>query len=1073
MMMLKYILLLSAGWLLGSGNLRGQVMATGRVMNSGNEPLAGASIRSLSKGNVVKSEAGGRFTILLPVLPDTIVISYIGYQSQRIPVSQAGVLPDIILPENDGTLEGVTVNTGYQKLKPNEINGSVTLVDRKLLNEQTGTNILQRLNGVTSGLIFNSGKVGTESQSNDITIRGLSTINGPLDPLIIVDNFPYEGDINNINPDDVESVTILKDASAASIWGARAGNGVIVITTKRARFEQRMRLSVQSSVLFTKPVDLFYKPQISNEDYLQVEEYLFNKGYFDADMNDINRPPLSPAVMILQKRQQGLISSNDSASMMHALSAGDTRKQYHTYFQRRGITQQHAVNVSGGNSQYAWLLAGSYNNVVATNRSASEKINVRMENRIKPVKNLEITLNAYYTASNHKTGMADFTTVSRLNGRYIPYMRFADDQGMPMPVDRYNRSYTDTAGRGRLLNWDYYPLEDYKHDYTVSGLQDIVARAAIRYDIYKGLSADIAYQYEKQWTEATRHADTSSFYARDLINKFTILPAKTAQAPTYAIPVGDIISQSQGSSVSRNVRGQLNYARVWGRHSATAILGGELDEAVDNASGGFTTYGYQDDPLSQGKVNFNTIYPTYITGAYDYIPGAPGVNSWYVKRFVSMYANGSYTFLKRYTASGSFRKDASNVFGLKTNDKWNPLWSVGVGWVLSQENFYHSRAMPYIKIRLTYGYSGNLDTRKTPLPVSAALTNTITGFPVQRISSLNNPSLRWEKSRQVNLGVDFETASKIITGSIEYYQKKGTDLYGVTPYDYTTWGRGQFITKNVADMSGRGIDVSMNTLNIDRAVRWRTFFIYNYNTSKTTKYYSDASQDVYTATGDGSMITPIVGKPLYAIAAYKWGGLNNQGDPRGYLDGVLSTDYNAINNAIAEKGLASGSIVYIGASEPVHFGSIINYLDWKGFSLSCNLMYKAGYYFKKNTFTSLELITRGIGHADYSIRWQQPGDEAVTGVPAFVYTDYPQFSERDVFYMNAEPNVVKGDHIRLHYINLAYQFRQKHKGGNLEVYVNAANLGILWRANRFKLDPDALSDYPAPKQYTIGLRAHF
>jgi TonB-dependent SusC/RagA subfamily outer membrane receptor len=142
------------------------------------------------------------------------------------------------------------VNTGYQKLKPNEVNGAVTVIDKKTLNQQTGPGILERLEGVTSGLAFNRGfGNGNAQNKTGINIRGLSTINGPLDPLIVVDNFIYEGDIKNINPNDVESITILKDAAAASIWGARAGNGVIVITTKKGRLNERTKVDFNSSLI--------------------------------------------------------------------------------------------------------------------------------------------------------------------------------------------------------------------------------------------------------------------------------------------------------------------------------------------------------------------------------------------------------------------------------------------------------------------------------------------------------------------------------------------------------------------------------------------------------------------------------------------------------------------------------------------------------------------------------------------------------------------------------------------------------------------------------------------------------
>ncbi|MCH5597951.1 TonB-dependent receptor [Niabella ginsengisoli] len=378
---------------------------------------------------------------------------------------------------------------------------------------------------------------------------------------------------------------------------------------------------------------------------------------------------------------------------------------------------------------------------------------------------------------------------------------------------------------------------------------------------------------------------------------------------------------------------------------------------------------------------------------------------------------------------------------------------------------------------MTYGYSGNLDPRKTPLPISGTLTNNVTNFPVQRISNLNNPSLRWEKSRQINFALQFATAGRIFSGTIEYYLKKGTDLYGETPYDYTAWGLQSTITRNVADMEGRGIDVSLSSKNIDRAFKWNTDLIYNYNSSKTTRYFTDDSKDFFGAVFNGNTIIPVVGRPLYALTAYKSAGLNNEGDPLGYLDGVLSTDYRAITNSITEKGLESGGVVFVGPANPTHFGSMINSFRWKGIALSVNILYKMGYYFRTPSFSSSTLINGGYGHADYYERWQQPGNELQTRVPKMVYPDYPQFSFRENFYRYSKVNTARADNIRLHYINLSFDFNSLTKNfkrtSSLQLYANASNLGLIWRANQFKADPDYSNTFAPQAQYTIGLRGNF
>src|SRR6185437_11735787 len=157
-------------------------------------------------------------------------------------------------------------------------------IDNKTLSLQAGTNILDRLNGVASGILFDYSKNTSDNKKLNFNVRGLSTINGPQDPLIVVDNFPYEGDINNINPNNVESITILKDAAAASIWGTRAGNGVIVITTKKGKFGEPLKIGFNSNMIVQQKPDLYYLPQLSTADYIGMEQFLFNQGYFDDNI---------------------------------------------------------------------------------------------------------------------------------------------------------------------------------------------------------------------------------------------------------------------------------------------------------------------------------------------------------------------------------------------------------------------------------------------------------------------------------------------------------------------------------------------------------------------------------------------------------------------------------------------------------------------------------------------------------------------------------------------------------------------------------------------------------------------
>ena len=412
------------------------------------------------------------------------------------------------------------------------------------------------------------------------------------------------------------------------------------------------------------------------------------------------------------------------------------------------------------------------------------------------------------------------------------------------------------------------------------------------------------------------------------------------------------------------------------------------------------------------------------------------------------------------------RRDGSNIFGANTNDKWKPLWSAGLGWQLSKENFYRVSWLPFLKLSATYGVSGNVDLTRTALPVGVYTRNTFGGIslPSLGISTINNPDLTWEHSYQTNVRLDFATRKNTVTGSLEYYHKKGTDLYAPTPYDYTTFGLTSTITANVANMKGNGVDITLHSTNINKAFRWTTDFLYSYNQSVTTKYFSSTGGSVMSFLAQGNTITPVVGKPLYALAAYKWGGLDGSGNPQGYLGDTLSTNYNAISQNSLNNGLKGGSIVYMGSANPTSFGSVLNSFSYKGFELSFNITYKFGYWFLKPALSYSSLAQYGTYSVGYDRRWQQPGDEKKTSVPSFVY---PLNATVDAFYTASDINVDKGDHIRLQFINLSYSFLTGGKTSlpfkSVQVYLNAANIGVLWSANKDHIAPDFVNAVPNPR----------
>ncbi|OAQ41971.1 hypothetical protein A5893_02300 [Pedobacter psychrophilus] len=1030
-------------------------------------PLAGATIKLKRNGNGTNSSADGTFTLAGFVSPDTLLITYTGYLPIDIPLNNRSSLNDlrIELQRDQYALQEVVVSTGYEQTPKERSTGSFTQISKSRLNEQVGTNILDRLESISSGLTVDR----TTDEGGKISIRGLSTIRGPRDPLIVVDNFPYEGDINNINPNDVESITLLKDAAAASIWGTRAGNGVIVITTKKGNYQQKVQVDLNINSTLTGMPNLDLLSQMNSADYIAVERFLYEKGYYENTVNSLSRPVVSPVVELLLKNSNGQLSDDDLNKQLSVLGTQDVRNDLRQYNYQQGLNQQYALSLKGGQTKSAWFLSGGYDHNKGNTDANFERYNLRYRQSIKPITALEIELGLNYTQTNNSNGKLDYAGITNDGSIIYPYTKLADENGNYLPIVKsFRQSFLNTLNNPALYNWDYVPLEDQNLIHNQSKLQDVTANVGLRYHIFKGLSADLKYQYQRQNTNGLNIQQEESYGARSLINQFTQLG--TNGQFTYIVPRGGIRNEQQALIESIQGRAQLNYQQIWGKNEVVALIGTEVRKTVSSSSSN-RLYGYNDDLLTFGEVDYTKTYPTLIGGGAAFIEDNVGLSQ-RENRFVSLFTNASYTYDQRYTLSISGRRDASNLFGVKTNDKWNPLGSVGLGWNISNEAFYDWKALPYLKLRSSYGLSGNVDLGQAAVTtISFGSNSPYTGTPRGFFDQYANPELRWETAKIWNIGIDFSTKGNRLSGSLEYFRKVGDNLFGLSPIDYTS-GIGFTVVKNVASMKGNGIDLTLNAKIIDKKFKWESQANYSTYKDKVTDYYLESLNGA-SFTSPQALISGIVGKPVYSIYSFRSAGLDPlTGDPRGFLNGEISKDYNALyQNAKLED------LVYEGSALPTFFGSLGNTFSFQNFSLTARLAYKFGYYFKRESISYTSLFDRGLGNPDYSKRWQKAGDENSTTVPSLVY---PANSLRDAFYEGSESLTEKGDHIRLQYITATYNVPKtvlnKWKLSNLQVYVNVNQLGLLWRANKSGIDPDyeySRSTIPPAKTIAFGLRAGF
>ncbi|OJZ01248.1 SusC/RagA family TonB-linked outer membrane protein [Sphingobacterium sp. 40-24] len=1022
----------------------------GRVVDESGNPLAGATIQVKGTNFTVTSDSAGSFELPGEFSGSDLMISYLGYARMEVAAKNA---ERIVLVTNSNRIEEVSVvASGYQSIPKERATGSFSKVDNATFNRQVSTDVISRLKGIAPSILFDE-----RSGSPKLTIRGQATIFGNDQPLIVVDNFPYEGDINNINPNDIEDIDILKDAAAASIWGVRAGNGVIVIKTKKGRADQPMNIGFTSNLTIGQKPDLNYIPQIKPSDFIDIEKMLFEKGFYNTIISNTgDNRPYSPVVSILNDQKNGLLSFQQADAQINALRNGDLRRDMSKYLYQHSLKQQYALNLNGGNNKYTYYFSAGFDkNRNSEKGNAFNRVSLNSNQVFRPMEKLELSAGLSYN-QNSQSASNVISMLSNMGQELMyPYASLVNADGSAAIVTKdYSNIFKSSALKLGLLDWNFRPLDELNYQNNHFKQSEFRLSTGIKYIFLPQLSAEARFQWENQLGKRRNFNDQDSYMVRDLINRYTVI---SNGAVNRNLPLGGILDYTSSELTALNGRFQLNYDQKWGKHQFNAIAGFEARQVKSNSNSN-RLYGFDPNVGSSIAVNYLIDYPVYGKGYTQKIPYLDDFNQT-LERLRSYYFNGAYNFDLRYILSLSARIDQSNLFGVNTNQKSVPLWSTGLKWNIHKEAFYNIDWLSELSLRSTFGYSGNIDRSVTAYTTARLSYNSFNQLPNANLVSPPNKDLRWEKNRMVNIALDFGLKNRRLAGSIEYFSRKGTDLIGngeIDPTSGFTTFRG-----NVADMKGHGIDIELNSKNIvAKDFIWNTTAIFSYAADEIVKYQKQTNlanfvQDAYTsAYRSPSNYAPVIGRPIFSVYSYPWAGLNsNSGLPQGYLDGQPSTSYNEIIQNLTND--PEKNLVFHGTALPKYFGALRNTFNLKSIDLSFNITYRFDYYFRRNSIMYSSLYSTYYGHGDYYARWQNPGDEENTNVPAMIY---PGNINADSYYRNSSVLVSKGDHIRLQDIRLGYTFkpeilRNLHISTmNLFAYIN--NVTLLWRANKNNIDPD-------------------
>lgn len=1048
---------------------------SGRVMDENDKPIEGVSVRLKGSTTTTTTDGAGYFTLARVNSNGTLVFSSVNIETLEVQVkgrTDMSVVKVQSKTKELATVE-VTVNTGYQSISKERATGSFGTVSKAQLSKPS-TNISQRLIGAVAGVQARSMDAdGTPS----LEIRGQTSLYGSARPLVVVDGFPVQGDYNSINPNDVESITVLKDAAAASIWGARAANGVIVITTKSAGKGTPLKVEFSSFARIGSKMDLDYvRPLASSAETVDYEmkafnnwSALINSGSLSNDVYKV----WSPASVAMSEQYLGYITMTQRDAILNQLRTQDNRKQIKDNLLSNPLNQQYNLTLSGSSGKMTNVLSLLFEkNQSDFKETGNQRYMFNYRTTANINKWLDVNLS---TMGQHTRSRNNGVTIADINS-FSPYEMLLNSDGSYTNISQY---YTPILQRFVPMdkfpysNWGYNPVEEiHSRNNEVSQLNARL-QAGLTFKLMKGLTVNSRLQYETFNSNDRYLRNENSFYVRKAVNEATSWNQGTNQL-TPNLPKGSILTQSGNKVESWNFRNQLNYNNVFGsKHGINLAAGTEVNSTAIKLTGYPTTYGYNDETLTVGTFPNGPGGPSFPIEdweGYDQTFSYTGSFKDTSERYYSSYANLAYTYDKRFTISGSYRTDASNFITDDPKYRYAPFWSVGGLWNLTRERFLNSATwLDQLSLRATYGYNGNVDksTAFMPLIATTSTPNTLTNDYTATISSYGNPTLRWEKTGTWNIGVDYSLFKGRLYGKVDVYNKAGRDLIAQLAIPAVNGTTSQKL--NNAKMTNRGIELELGTVLPIRKndIVWRGNLNFSYNRNRIT----DLFLANYTSPNllNGGNDAYVVGYNANTLWRFEYAGVQN-GQPTVLGPGKTPVTFNT-----GVPGDARTFLLNMGTTVAPYTLGFINSFKVYDFDLSFIITGKFGHVFQR----------KGFNYPPNRVRRVLPNNklsEVVNGDPSKIIP-LPQTSVEPLYYFwsNFHQYVSylteSASHMRLQEVSLVYTIPQpllrKMQLNNMQFFAQGNNL-LTWYANNAHEDPEyPLGTLKPMPKLTLGLRFDF
>ena len=953
----------------GRAGQGGAIVLKGRITDQDGLPVAGAAIQNLNEKTYAITDVNGYYTLAVKNPKNTTLeVSFLGMDTVTEQLNGRTQF-DVQMTYSRMFIEGAVV-TGYQEIQQKKVTGTIATVNAKTIEERYSPSLMQNLEGRVAGLSTYGGKM---------TIRGVSSMYAEANPLLVVDGLPMEGDIDDLNPYDIESVNVLKDAAAAAIYGARASNGIIVVTTKSAREKGKIDVDFSSNVTIYSNYNMDYASNyfMNAEQQVALEKNYYYYYYFHND-GEVTDPATSMATSIAYgsgyispinyayyKWYLGEWNQSQVEQLCSQLSKNNFAKDYADAVYRRQVIQQYNLALRSRSDKFQSNFVVNWKN---DNSGVINTYDRQMQISYKGSYDVAKWLTAT-VAVNGIYGTSQFC--GQLAGRYgeetFDYNGFSSPWSYPAYESLYNsdgtpqllytwyngNQYRDNTEGGYFKEVGINLLDEFYNNTVNTKRQYMRYHGDLLFKIVNGLTANLQFVYETDHRTQNWFATAESHAAKTMYNAYT--DVDVMGNVTHLTPAaGGIRSTKNMDGRYWTTRGQLNYAGTFGKHEIVALAGLEFRETLYAGTRALMLgYDEQLQNASTQTIDFATLSQLRYSNSYMAIAGGFPANQFvydpYISgnmspvveqhhRYASGYANFTYTYDEKYNVFGSFRKDYADVYGLNVKLRGRPLWSAGVAWNINNEGFMRSIDwINALKLRVSYGVTGNIYQGATSyMTATSTGLNSLTNQPYGVIESPANPNLKWEQTRTLNFGLDYSFVENRFRGSLDYYRKVGKDLFSYKTLDPTTGFTSMFM--NVADMVNHGVELTFTGDWFRERRRsdfgWSSTLTFAVNKNRITSVENPSTRAYQL------LSNPYVeGYPASALWSWRFAGISEADGEKGMTLWYGDDDRKT-------HSAQSGSIEimeYSGQAEPVVIAGLDNRFTWNGLSLSILMAYYGGH----------------------------------------------------------------------------------------------------------------------------------